>query len=54
MKNPFVPLALIFCLLAGFALYLAPQALRSGNTMRYVVLIVAAVLLWGRAQRKHS
>jgi len=54
MKNRSVQLALIFCLLAGLALYLAPQALRAGNTMRYVVLIAAAVILWGGAQRKHS
>ena len=53
MKTGYIQLAAVFCLLAGLALFLAPQALREGNTMRFIVLIAAAVLLWGAAQRKH-
>jgi len=54
MKNLSTQLAVIFCFLAGLALYLAPQALRAGNTMGYLVLIIAAVLFWNRVQQRHS
>jgi hypothetical protein len=54
MKDPFALFAATLLCLGILALYLAPQALHRGNIMLFIVLIVAALIFFGRLQGKHS
>ena len=52
MKNRYPLLFATFVGLAVLALYLAPQALHRGNIALFLVLIVAAMILFNRQSKR--